>query len=281
MHRIDIQLFCVFVFQSSVYETDSIHSAWRWRIYQAFSRWTQTQWTLNSSVGAVANPSIGYFQREGTRTGEAGRSVRRNGSQSGGCTRRITTERPNGWVLRKSSNRFRGRNPLVTFPRIPGHGVLATVIEGDSSLPAGTDVALSPYTSCGSCASCRRGRSNACKFNQTLGVQRDGALAEIPSRCLERSCYPAKLTRKELCLVEPLTVGFHAVARGRIKADDTVAILGCGGVGLGAVSLLRTHAALARFVLIWMMRSSAWRERRVVLMRSTPRRNRYTIACKN
>ena len=52
-------------------------------------------------------------------------------------------------------NSFRGRNPLVTFPRIPGHEVSATVIEGDATLPAGTDVALSPYTSCGRCASCR------------------------------------------------------------------------------------------------------------------------------
>jgi len=48
--------------------------------------------------------------------------------------------------------------------------------------------------------------------------------------------YAAKLTPKELCLVEPLTVGFHAVARGRVTADDTVAVFGCGGVGLGAVA---------------------------------------------
>src|SRR3984893_16178291 len=132
-------------------------------------------------------------------------------------------------------NSFRGRNPLVTFPRIPGHEVSATVIEGDGALPAGTDVALSPYTNCGKCASCRRGRSNACQFNETLGVQRDGAATEyivVPSERI----YPAKLTIKELCLVEPLTVGFHAVARGRVTAEDTVAIFGCGGVGLGAVA---------------------------------------------
>ena len=139
-------------------------------------------------------------------------------------------------------NSFCGRNPLVTFPRIPGHEVSATVIEGDSSLPAGTDVALSPYTNCGQCASCRRGRSNACQFNQTLGVQRDGALAEFVAMPREK-LYPAKLTRKELCLVEPLTVGFHAVARGRIEADDTVAILGCGGVGLGAVAASNARGA--------------------------------------
>src|SRR5246127_3902692 len=139
-------------------------------------------------------------------------------------------------------NSFRGRNPLVTFPRIPGHEVSATVIEGDSSLPAGTDVALSPYTSCGRCASCRRGRSNACQFNQTLGVQRDGALAEFVAVPRDK-LYRAKLTRKELCLVEPLTVGFHAVARGLVKADDTVTVLGCGGVGLGAVAASSARGA--------------------------------------
>jgi threonine dehydrogenase-like Zn-dependent dehydrogenase len=48
--------------------------------------------------------------------------------------------------------------------------------------------------------------------------------------------YPANLTPKELCLIEPLTVGFHAVARGRVTSEDTVAVFGCGGVGLGAIA---------------------------------------------
>ncbi len=135
-------------------------------------------------------------------------------------------------------NSFRGRNPLVSFPRIPGHEVSASIVDGsrlDPALAAGVDVTLSPYTSCGKCAACRRGRPNACQFNQTLGVQRDGAATEYIVVPAER-IYPAKLTLKELCLVEPLTVGFHAVARGRVTAEDTVAVLGCGGVGLGAVA---------------------------------------------
>jgi len=105
----------------------------------------------------------------------------------------------------------------------------------DSELTPRMDVALCPYTSCGKCASCRRGRSNACQFNRTLGVQRDGALREFIVMPRDK-LYPARLTPKELCLVEPLTVGFHAAARGRVAGDDTVAILGCGGVGLGAVT---------------------------------------------
>ncbi len=141
-------------------------------------------------------------------------------------------------------NSFRGLNPLISFPRILGHEVCATVVQAgiDSGLAVGTDVAVSPYTSCGQCASCRRGRANACQFNQTLGVQRDGALTEFIAVPREK-LYPAQLTRKELCLVEPLTVGFHAVARGRVGAGEIVAVLGCGGVGLGAIAASSSRGA--------------------------------------
>src|SRR5208283_794105 len=141
-------------------------------------------------------------------------------------------------------NSFRGLNPLVSFPRILGHEVCATIVQSgsDSGLAVGTDVVVSPYTSCGQCASCRRRRPNACQFNQTLGVQRDGALTEFIAAPREK-LYSARLTTKELCLVEPLTVGFHAVARGRVAANDTVAILGCGGVGLGAIAASSSRGA--------------------------------------
>ncbi len=134
-------------------------------------------------------------------------------------------------------NSFRGRNPLVSFPRIPGHEVAATIVEMNGARPGlavGVDVTLSPYTSCGTCASCRHGRHNACRNNQTLGVQRDGALTEFLSVPLER-LFPATLSLEALCLVEPLTVGFHAVARGRVARGETVVVIGCGGVGLGAI----------------------------------------------
>jgi threonine dehydrogenase-like Zn-dependent dehydrogenase len=132
-------------------------------------------------------------------------------------------------------NSYRGRNPLVTFPRIPGHEIAATVVDGNAAIPAGTQVTVSPYTSCGKCPSCRRGRPNACRDNQTLGVQRDGALAEYITIPVEK-IYPSTLPLQHLCMVEPLTVGFHAVARGRVVSSDSVAVFGCGGVGLGAIA---------------------------------------------
>jgi len=135
-------------------------------------------------------------------------------------------------------NSYRGRNPLVTYPRIPGHEIAATVAELNPRYPEwqpGMAVTISPYTNCGHCASCLRGRPNACEFNQTLGVQRDGALTERIAVPVGR-LYRADLSLRELCLVEPLTVGFHAAARGRVAAEDNVAVFGCGGVGLGAVA---------------------------------------------
>ena len=130
---------------------------------------------------------------------------------------------------------FRGRNAMVEFPRILGHEVAATVLENGADLPSGTQVTLAPYTHCGACSSCLRGRYNACRFNQTMGVQRDGAMTEYIAIPRDR-LYPAGLNTRELCLVEPLTVGAHAVARGRVTQQDTVAVFGCGGVGLGAIA---------------------------------------------
>lgn len=135
---------------------------------------------------------------------------------------------------------FRGKNPLVTYPRILGHEIAATVVEAYGSELVGiepeTDVVVSPYTSCGRCPSCLRGRPNACQFNETFGVQRDGALAEFIAVPYDKICRADGLSVEEMALVEPLTIGFHAAARGRVCAKDAVAVFGCGGVGLGAIA---------------------------------------------
>ena len=137
-------------------------------------------------------------------------------------------------------NTFRGLNPLVSYPRVPGHEIAGVVeavgVDVPVPLEAGTEVTVVPYTACGRCSACRRGRINTCRNNQTLGVQRDGALTErivVPWQSVLRA---EGLAKRELALVEPLAVGFHAVARGRVAASDVVAVIGTGAVGLGAVA---------------------------------------------
>lgn len=96
-------------------------------------------------------------------------------------------------------NSFRGRNPLVSFPRIPGHEVSATVVQddaGDSGLSAGVDVAILPYTNCGECAACRRGRPNACQFNQTLGVAKGRCARRIHRDAAGKIVYSKALTER-------------------------------------------------------------------------------------
>lgn len=142
---------------------------------------------------------------------------------------------------------FRGKNPLVTYPRIPGHEISATIESVGAGVPeqfsAGQSVTLSPYSSCGECAACLRQRPNACRNNQTLGVQRDGALTEFITVPYEKLIVADGLGLRELSLVEPLTVGYHAVRRGRVSPTDTVAVFGCGGVGLGAIAAAAHHGA--------------------------------------
>ncbi len=137
-------------------------------------------------------------------------------------------------------NTFRGGNPLVTFPRIPGHEIAATIEAVTPGVPAaftvGQAVTLLPYTTCGACSSCRAGRTNACRHNQTLGVQQDGAFTEFLVTRWQNLIAPRALDFAGLALVEPLAVGFHAAARGRVTAADTVLVFGCGMIGLGAIA---------------------------------------------
>jgi len=135
---------------------------------------------------------------------------------------------------------FRGKNPLVSYPRIPGHEIAATIVEAGSEVPpefqAGMDVTVYPGTHCGHCASCKRGRTNACKYNETLGVQCDGAMKNFFVAPWHKVYRADNLNLRELSLVEPLAVGFHSVERGRVIAADAVAVIGCGTIGLGALA---------------------------------------------
>ena len=136
---------------------------------------------------------------------------------------------------------FRGLNPLVSYPRVPGHEIAATVEEIGGKVPEGRfrrgmTVTVLPYSACGHCPSCRQGRANACRDNQTLGVQRDGAFTEWIAAPWQNVMAAEGLSLAALALAEPLSVGRHAAARGRVAAGDRVAVLGCGAVGLGAIT---------------------------------------------
>ncbi|CAN7580130.1 zinc-binding alcohol dehydrogenase family protein [Rhizobium sp. LjRoot30] len=136
-------------------------------------------------------------------------------------------------------NTFKGLNPLVQLPRIPGHEIGGEILAAgpgvDPAYRPGRRVIVMPYTNCGRCSSCRKGRLNACRYNKTLGVQQDGGLAEEIVLPAEKLILNDTLQPRHLALVEPLSVGFHAVDRSRLVAGETVAVLGCGMIGMGVI----------------------------------------------
>ncbi len=136
-------------------------------------------------------------------------------------------------------NTFQGLNPLVELPRIPGHEIGGVIAECGPDVPpdfaVGQKAIVIPYTTCGQCPACRKGRVNACQFNETLGVQQDGALCRQIVLKTDRLIPNDTLPLDHMALVEPLSVGFHAVARGHVTAEDAVLVLGGGMIGIGAI----------------------------------------------
>lgn len=133
---------------------------------------------------------------------------------------------------------YTGNQPFTTYPRIPGHEFSAQIVsipENDRGLKSGDIVTANPYFNCGECYSCKRGFVNCCTDNKTMGVQRDGSFCEYVSMPVERIYDGKGLNAKQLALVEPFTISYHAVNRGKVKAGDKVLVVGAGPIGLFAL----------------------------------------------
>ena len=148
-------------------------------------------------------------------------------------------------------NTFLGRNLMAKEAVIPGHEIGATIEAVGADVPAfltpGMVVTVNPYTNCGHCAACRSGHSNACEFNETLGVQRDGAMRDYIALPWQKVIPAAGIALRDCALIEPMSVGFHAVSRAQVTDSDTVLVFGCGMIGVGAIvrSSLRGATVIA------------------------------------
>ena len=146
---------------------------------------------------------------------------------------------------------YLGKNPMVKMPVIPGHEVGAVIEKVGADVPEGLKpgmvVTCNPYTNCGKCASCRNQRVNACQHNETLGVQRNGAMREFIALPWEKVIPAGLLSPRTCALIEPMSVGFHAVNRAQVTDIDVVVVIGCGMVGMGAIvrSALRGATVVA------------------------------------
>ncbi len=141
---------------------------------------------------------------------------------------------------------YLGKMPFFSYPRIPGHELGVEVValgEGVENVKLGDRCSVEPYLNCQRCYSCRRGHTNCCESNKTLGVMCDGGLCEryrLPARKLHPS---AQLSFDQLALVETLAIGCHAVNRGAPRAGEHVLVIGAGPIGLSVIEFARLSGA--------------------------------------
>ncbi|MGK6316247.1 zinc-binding alcohol dehydrogenase family protein [Neorhizobium sp. DT-125] len=129
---------------------------------------------------------------------------------------------------------FTGNQPYLSYPRVMGHELAATVEEAPagSRLAAGDTVSIIPYISCGRCNACLKGRTNCCRNIGVLGVHRDGGMTEYLSLPEEFVLKADGLSLDQAAMVEFLAIGAHAVARARIEPGQKVLVTGAGPIGL-------------------------------------------------
>ncbi|HEM62298.1 MAG TPA: hypothetical protein ENO24_08405 [Chloroflexi bacterium] len=127
---------------------------------------------------------------------------------------------------------------VVRYPYRVGHEYSARVVklgEGVDHRQEGALVAVDPAMSCGFCSQCRAGRAHTCEHLRFLGCpgQAEGCLSEytvMPAAC----CFPVPsgMNEEVAALVEPLSIGLYAHRLSGGVEGKTVAILGCGPIGM-------------------------------------------------
>ena len=130
-----------------------------------------------------------------------------------------------------------------TLPLTLGHefsGIIEEVGEGVTSLKKGDRVCVQPTIYDNECMSCERGLVNCCDKNGFVGLSGwGGGLCEatvVPESCVKK--LPDNVSLEVGALVEPLSVGWHAVDASPYRDGDNVLVLGGGPIGLAVVQAL-------------------------------------------
>ncbi|TDQ41066.1 NAD(P)-dependent alcohol dehydrogenase [Aureibacillus halotolerans] len=137
---------------------------------------------------------------------------------------------------------------VVEKPIILGHeaaGEIVGIGEGVTSLSVGQRVAIEPGMTCGECEFCRDGTYNLCSEVEFLATPPyDGAFCEYVTM-REEVVYPIpdSMSDETAALIEPFSVGLHAVRRGTLTEGETVIIMGMGPIGLMAAANARLAGA--------------------------------------
>lgn len=126
-------------------------------------------------------------------------------------------------------------------PIILGHEAAGVIVELGSNAHGrreGDRVLIPAVVACGACESCRRGRENICDNLRMFGNNIPGAYAEyVVAPAKDCILMPDEIPLEEGSIIaDAISTPFHAVKnRARVRAGETVAVFGCGGLGMNVV----------------------------------------------
>ncbi len=125
---------------------------------------------------------------------------------------------------------------------IPGHEVSGTVVDGNgTSIPVGTRAAAYLSVFCGRCEFCTRGLTNNCVHREGLLGWSDpwnGGYAEymaVPARDV-LPLHDSVSLQAGVLLLDTIGTSWHALRLADVQATSKVLVIGCGPLGLGAIS---------------------------------------------
>ncbi len=131
---------------------------------------------------------------------------------------------------------------VLAEPLVLGHEFAGVIAEGPR---AGTRVAVDPAQPCGTCQQCLEGNRNLCPTVRFAGHGRnDGGLRELvawPAELVHP--VPESISDADAAMLEPLGVALHAMDLAHVRLAGTVAVVGCGPIGLCVVQLARAAGA--------------------------------------
>jgi len=141
---------------------------------------------------------------------------------------------------------YAGNQAYFEYPRILGHELASEVVDigkNDKGIKVGDKVVVMPYISCGVCYACKKRKTNCCENLTVLGVHADGGMQEQISVPIDVLLPANHLSDDQIAIVEPLAIGAHAIRRSGIVTGETVAVVGCGPIGIGIMKLAQIAGA--------------------------------------
>ena len=132
---------------------------------------------------------------------------------------------------------------VINDPFVPGHEFSARLSHDIESLnlARGQLVAVDPALPCHSCKWCFKGHHNLCPEVRFLGAPPyNGALTQQIRVAMQSIIpLPDTMSRDQGAMLEPLGVCIHAIDLAKPALLESVAVLGCGPIGLGIIQLLK------------------------------------------